>query len=133
MKKKLWIIPFIWVIALAWCTQTSEVNEENNEENMIQDQSQEEISQNDNVEIIEINTTYWTPDWAEVPLNWRIFHENWIIKTVEIDAVNWRQEWFNEYVSTNLEWQKLEWLKVDTVSRASLVTQAFNDFVSEIY
>ena len=127
MNKKLWIIPFIWVLALAGCTQPVEVDEEAIE----QDQTQDDLSMDENVEIIEINTSYEDPDGQTNPLTGRIYHEDWIIKTVEIDAVSWRQEGFHDYVSTNLEWKSLEGLEVDTVSRASLITEEFNRFVSE--
>lgn len=85
-----------------------------------------------NVTKKEFNLSYTMPNWAEATMGWYITIDNWVVTWVwGMDWLQWPQKTFADAIWTEIIWKEVSWLQIDTISWASLVTSAFNDFLSK--
>ncbi len=127
MQKKTIFIPFIGLIFLWGCTE--DITEEQPEEDTTtqEDTNGEDIDQED-LETVEFSEEYDLPDDTSATFEGYIELDDNIIRNIEIEPQTPAQETFAEYAEENLIDEELQ--QIDTVSEASLTTEAFNEFVS---
>ena len=149
--KKLSVLTLLPVIALTSCSKVdTEENKNLNSDSSMQEltwtkevviESKDElnnqitstITTDENTEIIEVNAPYELPNWDKVRLEFYMEVKNWVVVWMwGISWKKWAQEKFVNWIIDQIVWKELKWLQVDTVSWASLVSYAFNEFLNTV-
>lgn len=152
--KKLTTLAILPVIALASCSKNQEVKVEDTTTPDNTSQTQEVKTENTtNTEILNENVAKTTTDTEnagevnfefiyeiqgnKVPVKWKYTLTEGKVSDISIDGANTTNpqtpiDKFAVWVWEKVIWKELKWLKIDTVSWASYVTEWFNQFLSTL-
>lgn len=154
--KKISYLFFIWLLPLASCSQEA-INNENewnqNAQNTVTwtiqntltgeniQENQElnsEISvnevENETAKKVDFTLEYTTPNGQKASLSWNMEVKNGVIVWVwGMEWLAWPQWEFAKWLWDEVIGKEIEWLQIDTISWASLVSYAFNEFLKENY
>ncbi len=151
--KKIATLAVLPVIALASCSKWNEapvetsknVDTTTSEVNTLNETwATENLNNNISTTTTEswvINTKDFTFDydlyWTQVKVAWKFSLNKWVISSISFDWTEfekWQQplKMFTDKMSQDLVWKELKGLSIDTLSWASLVSWAFNKYLSSL-
>lgn len=125
-NKTLFLLPFVSIFVLSGCIWWN--SEEENE------QTNNNQTSDKNDEVIDFSIEYNLPDNSVAFLDWKISLDNkWIITSINVDPKNPSQEAFAQEVNDEVVWLIPSEVQIsDTLWWASLTTEAFQEFVSNL-